>query len=163
MKWQSVSAFRGVPLAGDGKQRHLRLRVGSVRHPVFSQLRETPGCSSPIPKKDGLAKNCRPPDLGENGAAMAEGILALLLLIVFQYLITWMSVRSSTFEKFIKSEPTLLVHDGRYLDAAMRKQRVTHVEIGAVLRANGKLDVSEVQSVVLETDGSMTMVPKAGK
>lgn len=94
---------------------------------------------------------------------MAEGILALLLLIVFQYLIKWMSVRSSTFEKFIKSEPTLLVHDGRYLDAAMRKQRVTHVEIGAVLRANGKLDVSEVQSVVLETDGSMTMVPKAGK
>ncbi|MFN3845922.1 MAG: DUF421 domain-containing protein [Paracoccaceae bacterium] len=99
----------------------------------------------------------------DDALPMAEGLLSLFLLIVFQYIITWLSVRSTRFETFIKSEPTLLVHDGRYVGAAMRKQRVTQDEIGAVLRASGKSDVSEIRSVVLETDGSMTVVPKAEK
>ncbi|MFU8898103.1 uncharacterized protein DUF421 [Roseinatronobacter thiooxidans] len=90
---------------------------------------------------------------------LAEGILALALLIALQYVITWLSVRSEWFEHFIKSEPTLLVHQGRFLDKAMRKQRVTREEIGAVLRANGKIDIAQVQYIVLETDGTMTVVP----
>ncbi len=90
---------------------------------------------------------------------LAEGILALALLISLQYVITWLSVRSEWFEHFIKSEPTLLVHQGRFLDKAMRRQRVTREEIGAVLRANGKIDIAQVQYIVLETDGTMTVVP----
>jgi len=60
----------------------------------------------------------------------------------------------------IKSEPTLLVHESRFLETALRQQRVTHDEIRAALRANGRTDLSEVGSIVLETDGSMTVVPK---
>lgn len=90
---------------------------------------------------------------------LAEGVLALALLIFLQYIITWLSVRSEWFEHFVKSEPTLLAHEGRYLDKTMRQQRVTREEIGAVLRANGKTDITQVQYVVLETDGTMTVVP----
>lgn len=88
-----------------------------------------------------------------------EGILALSLLVFLQFAITWLSVRSDRFKNLVKAEPTLLVHEGRYLDAAMRDQRVTRDEIGAALRASGKIEISEVRSVVLETDGSMTVVP----
>lgn len=91
---------------------------------------------------------------------LLEGILALALLIGLQFAITWLSVRSVGFRTLIKSEPTLLVHESRYLEAALRRQRVTHAEIGAALRASGKTDLSEVGSVVLETDGSMTVVPR---
>ena len=90
---------------------------------------------------------------------LAEGFLAMALLIGFQYLITFASVRHAGFQRLIKSEPTLLAHEGQYLDAALRRQRVTEDEIGAALRAQGLLSVVEVRSVVLETDGSMTVVP----
>lgn len=93
---------------------------------------------------------------------LAEGLLALLLLIMLQFGLTWLSVRSVWFEEFIKSEPTLLVHDGRYLDAALRRQRVTREEIGAALRAQGRNEISAIRYVVLETDGTMTFVPEAG-
>lgn len=89
---------------------------------------------------------------------LLEGILALALLVYLQFAITWLSVRSDRFRTLIKSEPTLLVHEGRYLDAALRQQRVTRDEIDAALRASGKGDISEIRSVVLETDGSMTVV-----
>jgi uncharacterized membrane protein YcaP (DUF421 family) len=91
---------------------------------------------------------------------LLEGILALALLVYLQFAITWLSVRSDRFQNLVKLEPTLLVHESRFLDATLRQQRVTREEIGAALRESGKTDISEVRSVVLETDGSMTVVPR---
>jgi uncharacterized membrane protein YcaP (DUF421 family) len=90
---------------------------------------------------------------------LLEGVVALALLVYLQFAITWLSVRSGRFQTLVKSEPTLLVHDGRYLDDALRQQRVTRAEIDAALRASGKRDVGDIRSVVLETDGSITVVP----
>lgn len=93
---------------------------------------------------------------------LAEGLVALMLLILLQFVISWLSVRSVWFEEFIKSEPTLLVHEGRYLDATLRLQRVTREEIVAALRAHGKTELSDIRYVVLETDGTMTVVQATG-
>jgi uncharacterized membrane protein YcaP (DUF421 family) len=46
--------------------------------------------------------------------ALAEGALALALLISLQYAIAWLSVRSPRLEGMIKAEPTLLLHRGRF-------------------------------------------------
>lgn len=89
---------------------------------------------------------------------LAEGLLGLALLVYLQYAITWLSVRSARFRDLIKGEPSLLVHDGQYLDGALRRQRVTREEVGAALRESGRQDLEGVASVVLETDGSMTVI-----
>jgi uncharacterized membrane protein YcaP (DUF421 family) len=89
---------------------------------------------------------------------LAEGVLALGLLVFLQYAITWASVRWPRFQHLIKAEPTLLVHEGRYLDGALRRQRVTREEVEAALRQSGKVELDEVRFVVLETDGSLTVV-----
>ncbi|WP_378948828.1 DUF421 domain-containing protein [Paracoccus sp. R86501] len=89
---------------------------------------------------------------------LAEGMLALALLIGLQFVITSISVRSQRFRDLIKSEPTLLVHRGQYLEDSMRRQRITPEEIQAALRQAGHDDEASVQSVVLETDGSLSVV-----
>lgn len=89
-----------------------------------------------------------------------EGILALALLISPQSAITWLSVRSVGFRTWINHEPTLLVHESRYFEAALREQRLTHDEVSAALRASRKTDLTEVGSVVLKTDGSMIVIPR---
>ncbi|AUC62042.1 hypothetical protein AA637_13220 [Cyanobacterium sp. HL-69] len=45
--------------------------------------------------------------------ALAEGLLALFLLIAFQFSLTWLSVRFPTIKELVKSEPTLLFHQGQ--------------------------------------------------
>lgn len=90
--------------------------------------------------------------------ALAEGLLALALLIGLQYAITWLSVRSQRFQGFIKAEPALLLHRGRFLDAALRVERVTREEVLSVLRSNGADDPADVAAVVLETDGSFSVL-----
>ena len=93
---------------------------------------------------------------------LAEGVLALALLCVLQYVITFASVRSSAFKALVKAEPTLLLRDGAFLREAMRRERVTEDEIFGAVRAQGVGDIAEVAGVVLETDGSLSVLRSAG-
>jgi len=92
---------------------------------------------------------------------LVEGVVALVLLIVLQFVITWLSVRSPAFQSLIKSNPTLLVHRGVYQEKAMRAERISKQEIAAALHANGNAEMSELACVVLETDGSLNVFTAA--
>ncbi len=94
--------------------------------------------------------------------ALVRGVLAFALLIGLQFAITWLSVRSQAVRGFVKAEPTLLVHKGRFLREAMRRERVTEDEILAALRSQGVAAVEEVVAVVLETDSSFSVVKRSG-
>lgn len=94
--------------------------------------------------------------------ALAEGLLALALLIFLQFAITWLSLRAAWFKTMIKSEPTLIFHNGTFLDGAMRAQRVSREEVLSALRAGGVSDAGSVGAVVLETDGSMSVLKETG-
>lgn len=91
-----------------------------------------------------------------------DGILAFVVLIGLQYIITWLSVRSSKFAALIKAEPTLLLSDAEYCTAALKSQRVTKSEIRAAIRAAIRgadiLAIEDVAAVVLETDGSFSVL-----
>jgi uncharacterized membrane protein YcaP (DUF421 family) len=93
--------------------------------------------------------------------ALVEGLAALVLLVVLQLAVSWLSVRSRAIRRLVKSRPTLLVRDGRLLTAAMRDQRVTAGEVRQAIRSQGVGDVSTVAAVVLETDGSFSVIPSA--
>ena len=93
--------------------------------------------------------------------SLTEGVLALALLIALQFAITWTSVRSERVQKVVKAEPTLLLHRGQFLDRAMRAQRVTREELLALLRASGETEPGKVGAVVLETDGSFSVLSHA--
>ncbi len=95
--------------------------------------------------------------------ALAEGLLAFALLIGLQFLVTWLSVRWSGFSHLMKSEPVLLLHKGRLLPHAMRKARVLEDEVLAMLRDQGVARKEDVEAVVLETDGSMSVLQRSGK
>lgn len=94
--------------------------------------------------------------------ALAEGVLALALLVLLQFLIAWLSVRSQRFEGLIKAEPVLLVRKGAFLDAALRRERITREEVLAAVRAQGSADIARVSAVVLETDGSISVIQDVG-
>lgn len=92
--------------------------------------------------------------------ALAEGALAFALLIFLQLAITWLSTRSERFQGFIKAEPRLLLLEGRLLSSALREERVTEEEVRAAVRSEGMTSLEEVGAVVLETDGSFTVLPR---
>jgi uncharacterized membrane protein YcaP (DUF421 family) len=66
-------------------------------------------------------------------------------------------------ERFVKAEPSLLVRNSRLLPEAMRRSRVTEREVMAAVREAGVASLSDVAEAVLETDGSVTVVPASAR
>jgi uncharacterized membrane protein YcaP (DUF421 family) len=92
--------------------------------------------------------------------ALAEGVTAFLLLAGAQYAVTWTSLRSPWFRGWIKAEPRALLRDGQLIIDALKAERVTPDEVDAAIRGSGHSDTAEIALVMLETDGSMSVVPK---
>lgn len=93
--------------------------------------------------------------------ALAEGLLALALLVALQFVVTFLAVRWPAFDSVIKSEPSVLLRDGRPLEDAMKRERITEDELKSAIRQKGGRELSEAEVVLLETDGSLTAILKS--
>lgn len=94
----------------------------------------------------------------QQSIALAEGATALALLIGMQYVVASLSVRSRRFATFVRSEPTLLVRNGEFCDAALKRERITRDEALGAMRAQGGSDLSQVKALILESDGSISAI-----
>ncbi|MEQ8347017.1 MAG: DUF421 domain-containing protein [Sneathiellaceae bacterium] len=93
----------------------------------------------------------------QESVALAEGAAALALLIFAQFLVTFTSVRSPAFAAAVRSEPALLAREGRFCAATMRRERITRDEALSAIRAHGGDRVTEVESLILESDGTLSV------
>lgn len=93
--------------------------------------------------------------------ALAEGALVYLTLIILQFLITWLSVRVSWVKKVITGQPALLLYKGELLESTLKRERITHEEIYMSARENGITDLNEIEVIVLETTGDITVISKS--
>lgn len=94
--------------------------------------------------------------LNEN-VALAEGVTAFATLIGLQYLLAWASVRWSRVARVVRSEPALLLRDGRFCEAAMRRERITREELLSVIRRESGAAPEDVTAVILESDGTFSV------
>lgn len=101
--------------------------------------------------------------LTSKSLSLAEGLAALGLLVGAQFLVTWISVRSPRFARFVKSEPTLLLRHGQLLHAAMRRERVTPDEVMSAIRDAGATHFAAAAAVFLESDGTLTALLEDGR
>lgn len=92
---------------------------------------------------------------------LSQGVVAFGLLIGVQFVVTWTSVRVRWVRRLVTGEPALLFFRGEYLPQALKHARVTEEEIRAAIRASGMSTLDEVDAVVLETDGSFSVVQRA--
>jgi uncharacterized membrane protein YcaP (DUF421 family) len=90
--------------------------------------------------------------------ALAQGLLAFALLIALQFVMTWSSVRWVWIRHMITGEPSLLLFRGQFLQDALRRTRLTEEEIRAAVRSEGLPVIEDVEAVVLETDGSLSVI-----
>ena len=89
---------------------------------------------------------------------IADGVAALAVLIGCQFTIAWGQVRSTWFRRAVKGQPALLFYNGEWLADAMARERVTRDEILAAMRSDGVPSERDVAAVVLETDGSVSVL-----
>jgi uncharacterized membrane protein YcaP (DUF421 family) len=88
----------------------------------------------------------------------AEGALAFAMLAALQWAVARASLRWPGFRRLVRAEPRLLVERGRYLHDVLRDERVTSGEIDQAIRKAGLGRIERAAAVVLETDGSLSVI-----
>lgn len=90
--------------------------------------------------------------------ALAEGVTAIALLLGLQYILTTVSVRWPRVRQAITARPALLLADGQVQYETLRRQRLTESELRQAVRASGSGDLSLIKAVVLESDGTFSVI-----
>ena len=90
---------------------------------------------------------------------LTYGLFPALVLFLCEYLMSWLTMRSVGLRKLICGKPCYLIIEGKILQKAMRESRFTVDELAEELRKSGITDISTVQYAVLETDGTLNVIP----
>ena len=93
--------------------------------------------------------------------ALAEGLLALVMLLALQWIVSRLSILSRHFSDAVRSEPRVVFENHRMNEAALREERLTPGEVEGAIRSSGIGNSQDVAAVVLETDGSMSVIARA--
>ena len=89
---------------------------------------------------------------------LADAVVAFTILIAAQFVVAWLSVRSSAVRSVVRSQPARLVENGRIIDDELRRNRVAASEVRQAVRSAGHGGLDAIAAVVLETDGSLSVI-----
>ncbi|ROU00239.1 DUF421 domain-containing protein [Histidinibacterium lentulum] len=90
--------------------------------------------------------------------ALSEGVAAIATLVACQYAVALASVRSRRLARLVRSEPELLLRGGEICPGALHRARVSEADLRAVLRTEGVADPGDVAAVILESDGTFSVI-----
>lgn len=94
------------------------------------------------------------PDFSVQGGLLAAGVLLLANRAV-----ALLRLRGGPWGRLIEGTPTVLVEDGQLIEPHLRREGLEHQELDMVVREHGVGSLDQVKLAVLETDGSISIVP----
>jgi len=93
--------------------------------------------------------------------SLLEGVVAIAVLLVGQFVITFLSSRSKLVTKAVKANPVLVYGKDGLLESNLKQERVNREEVLAAVRNAGYPSLEAVDAVILETDGSFSVLKDA--
>ncbi|MGY2744449.1 DUF421 domain-containing protein [Pseudarthrobacter albicanus] len=93
--------------------------------------------------------------------AFFEGLTALALLAGLQFVVAWVSSHVPGARSAVTSKPVALVVFGELQHAQLRRNRLSESEVLQAVRGTGSGDLADIAAVVLETNGTISVIPKS--
>lgn len=90
-----------------------------------------------------------------------EGLVALALLVSLQFVVAGIAAWVPGGHRLVTSRARLLLRDGVMDESALKQNRVAADEVRQAVRSSGTGDLSQVAAVVLETDGSLSVIAQS--
>ena len=94
-------------------------------------------------------------------ASVQGGILASVVLLGANRLVAFLRLHRGVWGRLIEGTPTVLIENGQLIEPHLKKERVEKAELEMVMREHGVASLDDVQMAILETDGSISIVPRA--
>ena len=87
------------------------------------------------------------------------GLICATVLVGLNYVVGLATYKSKKLEAIIEGRPEVLIHNGKLYTQVMDREKLTHHELNAALRAAGCASVEEVRYAILENNGLISVQP----
>jgi uncharacterized membrane protein YcaP (DUF421 family) len=108
-----------------------------------------------------LATNALQPAMTGPDNSVGGGLVILATIFTLNGLLAVARRRLRAGRSLFQNEPTVLARDGAWDQGAIDHEGLDDDDLGAALRGHGVEKVGETRLVVLEEDGSISVVPKS--
>lgn len=92
--------------------------------------------------------------------SLPGGVLATFTLLFVNWGLAGLRLRSEFWGRLLEGTPTVLIVDGDFVTAHLRKEGLERAQIEMAIREHGVESLQDVRLAVLEVDGSISIVPK---
>ena len=93
------------------------------------------------------------------GIPLVNGVFPIIVLLSLSMLVSYFSLKSIRFRSLVCGRPTVIIQDGKILQANMAKTRFTVDELYEQLRTQGYSSLDGVKYAILETSGQVSVLP----
>lgn len=93
------------------------------------------------------------------GIPLVNGVFPIIVLLSLSMLVSYFSLKSIRFRSLVCGRPTVIIQDGKILQANMAKTRFTVDELYEQLRTQGYSSLDVVKYAILETSGQVSVLP----
>jgi uncharacterized membrane protein YcaP (DUF421 family) len=90
--------------------------------------------------------------------SLEGGILAASVLFILNLIFKKLKYKFPSIKKVMEGEPVILIHKGKLLEENCRKNNITKDELLQAIREHGSASIEEVDSLILEADGNISVV-----
>lgn len=95
-----------------------------------------------------------------NNIPILVSMVGLIFFCLYIFITNVIAIKSLWGRKIFEDEPTYLMKDGQVLDEGLKKTRITMDVLLANLRKKEVFNIDEVETALLETDGTVTVLKK---
>ncbi|TDB76195.1 DUF421 domain-containing protein [Micromonospora sp. KC723] len=89
--------------------------------------------------------------------SLLGGLLGAAVLLGVNYVVVRLGFRHPGLARVMEGTPTVLVQDGRTVDANLRRYLISKEELAAAVRRQGVRGIEQVDTAVLEANGTLTV------
>ena len=99
--------------------------------------------------------------LEENSMPLANCLVPILLFISMEIIMSVISMKSLKFRNLLQGRPIFIIRQGKLDQKKLREMRFTIDDVVDALRQKDIFDLNEVEDAIIETNGSISVLPKA--
>lgn len=92
--------------------------------------------------------------------SLLGGLVAAGVILALNFCVGHLRQRSVLAGRLLEGSPTLIVHDGEFIADHLRRECMTEADVLQAMREHGVEDIRQVQTAILEVDGSISIIVK---
>lgn len=99
--------------------------------------------------------------ISDGAIPLFYGVIPILTLYILHKLVAFLSLKSGRVRDLVCGKPVIIIEKGVVIESAMRAADYTLDDLTEQLRLKDVFSLSQVEYGILETNGSLSVLPKA--